>query len=170
MGILWDFENKFFSKKVFALMITASFIMAVYTIILQQFSITELHWMTIIYWTLCGRLLIASLTFLLIPKIRQNVVRVLKETPILAIAVDLSTHTLAFLALTFTVLALEKAPNATFVMLVSSIQSIFLIVIGVALSFILPQYFKRASYIKHIALKFLFVGFIFGGLVLLIAI
>jgi len=169
MGILWNFENKFFSKKVFALMVSASIVMAIYTVILQQFSITDLHWMTIVYWTLCGRFLIAAFTFLAFKPIRQNVISVLKQAPVTAIIVDLSQHILAFLALIFTVMAMAKAPNATFVMLVSSIQSIFLIVIGVALSFILPQYFKRASYIKHIALKFLFVGFIFGGLALLIA-
>lgn len=168
MGILWDFENKFFSKTVFIYMITASFIFASYKVLLQQFSITDLHWLTIVYWTLCGRLLIALITFTFFPPIRKNVIRVLKEAPYTAIAVDLTQHTLAFLALVFTVLAMAKAPSATFVMLVGALQSLFLIGIGILLSFILPRYFKRASYIKHIAVKFIMVGLIFGGLVLLI--
>lgn len=168
MGILWDFENKFFSKKVFIYMIIASILIATYKVILQQFSITELHWVTIVYWTLCGRFLIAALTFIAFPSIRKNVFHVLKEAPYTAIAIDLAQHVLAFLALIFTVMAMAKAPNATFVMLVGALQSIFLIGIGVLLSFILPQYFKRASYLKHIAIKFMMVALIFGGLVLLI--
>lgn len=168
MGILWDFENKFFSKKVFIYMIIASILIGTYKVVLQQFSITDLHWVTIVYWTLCGRFLIAAFTFIMFPPIRKNVFRVLKEAPYTAIAVDLAQHVLAFLALIFTVMAMAKAPNATFVMLIGALQSIFLIGIGVFLSFILPQYFKRASYLKHTALKFVFVSFIFGGLVLLI--
>lgn len=168
IGMLINFNKGLFSKKVFFLMLLSSLIVALHMVLIRAAAIEDLSWLTVTYWVLFGRMFSGIFLVSASSRIRRDVLGTIRSSRGRALALDFLQNIGGFLATSFLVIAMSKAPASTYVMLVNGLQPLFLILISLALGALLPHHFRAHYRDRYLLFRFGFLIIIISGLAILL--
>ncbi|MBI4087025.1 DMT family transporter [Candidatus Kaiserbacteria bacterium] len=154
-----------FKKKVVFLMLSASVLYAVSSIVFKLVALEEGFWLSI-FWSLVGKVILGGFFLTAIPPYREQFFTVLKENRVGVLALNSVNEILAICADALVSFATLLAPVAL-VLLAESFQPVFVLLIGVLLTIFLPHISKESLSKKALIQKSLAVGIIMLGTYLL---
>ncbi len=123
------------------LMITSSFTYALYETLFKLFTLEGTFWVSL-FWQNIGLLIAGVFMYLAIPKYRGDFHRLIKENGKAVLGLNIVNETLNTVAVGLVQYASLLAPIAL-VLLVNSMQPVFVFLMGVLLTILLPQISKE---------------------------
>jgi len=154
-----------FRKKVVIYMLGASFFYAVNGVIFKMVAIDAGFWAST-FWEQSGKVILGILIFTLIKTYRQQFIQVLKMNKLSILSLNLMNESVTLSADLLLAFASLLAPIAL-VMTMNSFQPFFVLLIGIILAIVAPEYFKESLSKKHLIQKILAITLIIVGSIII---
>lgn len=154
-------EKVGFKKKVAVLMLSASILYAINSVVFKSVAIGTGYW-TSLFWSMVGQVLIGLLFLLFVKKYRHQFVMMMRENGAAALGLNSLSEILFTIAEAATAFATLLAPVAL-VLLVNSFQPFFVFTIGIVLTLLFPHISQESLLRKHLAQKTLGIALMILG-------
>lgn len=165
VGLTLDINKRKFKKKVFWLMMLASFSVALNGLIFKFVAIQADFWTTI-FWEYVGFSIVAIILLVFIEPYKKQFFLVLKSNTLRVLEVNMINELINVAAKAIMNFATLLAPLAL-VWIINGAQPLFVIIIGIIITIFFPHLGKEDILKKHLIQKIAGVCVIFLGLYLL---
>lgn len=150
-----------FKKEVAVLMLTASVLYAVNSVVFKVIALDDGYW-TSLFWSMAGQVSLGVIFLLFVKKYRHQFVAMLRENRLAALGLNSLSEVLFTIAEAATAFATLLAPVAL-VLLVNSFQPFFVFAIGILLTVFIPHIGRESLLTKHLAQKIIGIGLMIVG-------
>lgn len=150
-----------FKSKVVFLMLTASFLYALSSVVFKLVALEEGFWLST-FWSLVGKVILGGFFLSAVPIYQRQFFTVLKDNKVRILALNSTNEILAILADGFVSFATLLAPVAL-VLLAGAFQPVFVLIIGILLTVFFPRISKESLSRNHVIQKIVAIGLIMIG-------
>jgi drug/metabolite transporter (DMT)-like permease len=151
-----------FRKRVASLMILASLLYAVNSVVFKFFALDLGFWPSL-FWDSVGKVLMGAAFFLLVRNYRRDFVATIKQNKASVFLLNSTSETLTILADSISGYAILLAPIALVSVVLSGFQPVFVFLIGVVLTLLLPRLGKETLTKRSLAQRVVALLLILAG-------
>ncbi|ACL63148.1 EamA family transporter [Methylobacterium nodulans] len=150
-----------FKRNVVALMLVASFLSAINGVVFKLIAVSKGFWVSL-FWGFIGQVIAGFIFLVCVPSYRRDFITLLKQQKVPAAGLIALSRTLFSVSEAVTLYATLLAPVAL-VLVVNSFQPLFVFMLGIVLTLLLPRVAKESLDRRKMLQKGVGIGLMLAG-------